>query len=76
MFLAAWLVAEKMTQAEFAAKIGRSDASISRLCNGLQKPDFATLLAIERETGGQVTTKDFADLDPNQPAPQAASAGG
>jgi transcriptional regulator with XRE-family HTH domain len=60
MKLAEYLKSAGTTQEAFAARIGRSGASVSRLVNGLQKPDFDTMLAIDQATEGKVTVADFA----------------
>lgn len=60
MKLSDYLDAHQIRQTEFAAQIGRSVASVSRLVNGLQKPDLDTLLAIQAATDGEVMAVDFA----------------
>ena len=59
MRLADYLRDRKIRNADFAKRIGRSDASVSRLARGLQRPDWDTLEAIRRETEGAVTANDF-----------------
>lgn len=65
MRLAQYLSREDLTQAAFAKKIGRSIATVSRIANGLQKPDTDTVLAIEDATRGAVR---FRDLMPERSA--------
>lgn len=59
MKLADYLEAENLTLKQFGDKIGRTEATVSRLARGLNKPDQETLDAILRETGGRVTANDF-----------------
>jgi transcriptional regulator with XRE-family HTH domain len=44
-----------MTQEEFAAKIGRTAATISRWEAGMRAPSLAAVVAIVRATQGEVT---------------------
>ena len=69
MRLSDYLKKTGTTQSAFADKIGRSVASVSRLASGEQRPDWDTIEAIERETGGKVTRKDFGP-----PIPKAEGA--
>lgn len=63
MTLKDWFSETGVTQREFAHRIGRSEATVSRLVNGVNRPDRATIRAIHKETGGAVTPNDFIDLD-------------
>lgn len=63
MKLAAYLREQGLTLEQFAQKIGRTAASVSRLQNGKQRPDWDTMEAIRRETGGLVTPNDFIEDD-------------
>lgn len=47
------------TQGDFADAAGISQASVSRLLSGEQLPSMATVQAIYRVTGGQVSANDF-----------------
>jgi len=49
----------ELSQEEFAAKIGRSGATVSRLARGINPPDWATVVAIVEATDGAVTANDF-----------------
>ncbi len=60
MTLEDYLAREGLSQTEFAQAIGLSEASVSRLVNGLQKPTLDTILTIERVTRNAVKAKDFA----------------
>ena len=73
MRLSEFLETRGITQTDFASRIERSIASVSRLCAGLQKPDLDTLLSIERETGGLVVTRDFAPQDDSGQSPDAGA---
>jgi transcriptional regulator with XRE-family HTH domain len=64
MKLAEYLTRHNITQAAFADMIEMSVASVSRIANGLQRPDLDTLLAIKRATRGKVGLDDFADSAP------------
>ena len=45
---------------DFAAAVGLSQGSISRLRRGTQTPSLEAAIAIERETNGKVKPKDFS----------------
>lgn len=59
MDLRTYLTREDLTLNDFAVRIERSTASVSRIVRGLQRPDWDTMMAISRETGGEVTPNDF-----------------
>lgn len=59
MHLAEYLRTKEIKLAEFATRIGRSPATVSRLANGKQQPDWDTVKAIRRATKGAVTANDF-----------------
>ena len=59
MKLAAYLEAEGLTATEFAGRVGRSIATISRIARGLHAPDWPTMRAIAEATGGRVMPNDF-----------------
>jgi len=61
MKLDAFLAAQAMTQAAFAARIGVSGPTVHRWIAGKARPDWKALGAIERETKGAVTYRDFRD---------------
>lgn len=66
MQLSDYLEANGLTLADFAGRIGRTSATVSRIARGLHKPDWETMEAINRITNGTVTPNDF--LDPTAPA--------
>lgn len=59
MKLADFLALNGISQADFAARIDSTQASVSRYCKGRVPEDKETMLAIMRETHGQVTANDF-----------------
>ncbi len=59
MKLVEFLAANKISQADFGARIGTTQAAVSRYCNGRIPEDKETMRAIVRETGGLVTANDF-----------------
>ena len=62
MKLRDYLDMRAITQAEFAGRIGISNAEISRILAGLRHPNPNTMRAIMRETDGAVTPNDFFGL--------------
>lgn len=74
MKLADYLAEQSLTLEAFGALCGRSTATISRLARGLHKPDWDTMEAIEKATGGKVQPNDWADVPtaPDKPAEAAA----
>lgn len=78
MKLSEYMKTEGVTATAFAAKIGRSVATISRLARGLRAPDWPTMRAIAEATGGAVQPNDFYDEPPRSgapaPSPDAAPA--
>lgn len=67
MRLADYLSDENLTLEAFGVLCGRSTATISRLARGLHKPDWATMEAIEKATGGKVQPNDWASAAPTDP---------
>ena len=59
MTLADYLAERGITNTQFARAIDRADSTVSRLVRGLQRPEWRTMEAIKRETGGAVTPDDF-----------------
>lgn len=59
MRLNEWLKSQNMTQTQFAASVGSTDPSISRIVAGQQWPSPALMTAIEAATDGQVTATDI-----------------
>ncbi|MDO8534384.1 MAG: helix-turn-helix transcriptional regulator [Xanthobacteraceae bacterium] len=65
MHLADYLKHHDLTRAAFASKIGRSEATVSRIVRGINGPNRTTMRAIRDATGGKVTPNDF--LPPSPP---------
>jgi transcriptional regulator with XRE-family HTH domain len=63
MILYDYLEETRETQSAFGARIGRDRSTVNRLVNGKVRPDWPTLLAILRATGGRVTPNDFLSVD-------------
>ncbi|MEG9524267.1 MAG: helix-turn-helix transcriptional regulator [Hyphomicrobiales bacterium] len=77
MRLTDYLRQHELTHTEFAAKIGATQAAVTRYVNGRRKPSLNKLLVIERVTEGAVQARDFADVPaPAEPANEASSAEG
>ena len=62
MKLASYIASNGLNDTTFAAKIGRTPSSVSRIRRGLVTPDPKTVFCIFRVTEGQVTPNDFYDL--------------
>ena len=54
MTLSEYLKAKAIRQADFAARIGVTQGTVSRLCSGRLAPDMETASRIQFETGGAV----------------------
>lgn len=67
MKLTDWLKDNKVTQTDFAERIGVTPGFISQICSGTSRPGLDRIGAIHRETLGQVTAADWIDL-PEQAA--------
>jgi 3,4-dihydroxy 2-butanone 4-phosphate synthase/GTP cyclohydrolase II len=61
MTLKEWLNTNGVTATDFARRIGKTPATVSRLLRGKQWLDRETAVAIKRETKGQVTADDFSE---------------
>ncbi|MBB6250925.1 helix-turn-helix domain-containing protein [Nitrospirillum iridis] len=59
MKLTDYLLAENITAAEFARRLGRSRSTIGRWCTGQRHPDAGAMRAIMEETKGAVMPNDF-----------------
>jgi transcriptional regulator with XRE-family HTH domain len=59
MTLDSYLKSAGITQAEFAATLGTTQAAVSRYARGLRYPKRATLNRIIAASGGNVTANDF-----------------
>lgn len=60
--LESYLEANRLTDAEFAALIGKDRSSVSRLRAGETKPTWDTAQRIAAATSGAVTPNDFIDM--------------
>ncbi|MEM8744801.1 MAG: bifunctional phosphopantothenoylcysteine decarboxylase/phosphopantothenate--cysteine ligase CoaBC, partial [Pseudomonadota bacterium] len=61
MKLALWLKSEGVSARDFAARVGTTEATISRLRNARAQPSFELAEKIMQATGGAVTPNDFLD---------------
>lgn len=68
MKLSDYLRQHDLTLADFAAQIGRSTATVSRVAREKNVPDAGTIRAIAAATGGKVTANDFFDLGSGEAA--------
>lgn len=62
MKLSDWLSEQKKKPAWLAKKIGTTDVSARRYCNGERRPSDEVMLAIYQLTGGRVAPNDFYAL--------------
>ena len=60
--LRTYLDINSIRQADFAARIGVSQGTISRLASGHGVPSLLLAIGIERETGGEVPASSWVDL--------------
>lgn len=60
MQLRKWLKDNGVTMAEFGRRIGRTEATVSRIARGKHVPTFDVIERIETETGCAVTRADFS----------------
>ena len=74
MKLSDWLSREGITQSEFARRIERDPATVTKIIKGHVRPDWTTLERIQRETGGDVLPNDFFGID--APTPEGPAPGG
>lgn len=61
MQLTEWLDREGLTRRAFADRIGVNPSDMTGICRGTQWVSVKTALAIERETGGEVTVADILE---------------
>lgn len=66
MKLIDWLLAEKLTMAAFARKVGVSHSAVSRWCRSEMFPKEDRLVLIREATQGAVSAEDF--MPPMRPA--------
>lgn len=62
MKLADYLADQKITQTDFARRIGVSNSMLSSLLNGIRRPGFDTIQAIAQATENAVRPDDWFDL--------------
>lgn len=74
MTLTAYLREHGLTHADFAARIGATQAAVTRYANGARKPSLDKIIAIERVTSGSVRAIDFISEAHQQLAPLPAEA--
>lgn len=60
MTLAEFMEAEGLSDLDVAHKVNRDRSNVLRWRNGVTKPDFDALVALELLSKGRVTAKDFA----------------
>jgi transcriptional regulator with XRE-family HTH domain len=72
MDLRTYLAREGLGLDDFAKRIDRSLASVSRIARGLQRPDWDTMERICRATNGEVTPNDLAPPGVLPESPEAA----
>ncbi len=68
MKLAAWIKKSGVSARELAARVGATEATISRLKNGHALPSMEMAGKIAHASGGAVTANDFLDLGPETPS--------
>lgn len=68
MTLTDYLREHRLTHAEFASRIGATQAAVTRYANGRRKPSLDKIITIERVTGGAVRAIDFATSEPRSAA--------
>lgn len=60
-----WLHQMGLSQKDFAELIDRTPATVSRIVNGINRPDGETMSRIAEATSNKVTPNDFYDLGSN-----------
>lgn len=66
--LSEYLKAQKITQAEFAERIGVTQGYIAKLCGRAATPALGTAYMIERATGGMVPASQWVAGDQDRAA--------
>lgn len=64
MQLSEFLRLNEVTLTDFAARIGTTTATVSRIADGLVVPRRKLLIRIYEETGGAVTPNDLTGIHP------------
>lgn len=76
--LQAFIAANGIKQADFAASIGSTQSMVSRLINGAATPSLALAAKIERVTAGAVPASSWVPetppADPSTPTPDEDAA--
>lgn len=67
MKLAEYLKTKNETARSFAARVKLSEPTISRLLNGVHRPDWSTVTRIYEATAGAVTANDWMPLPVAKP---------
>lgn len=73
MRLGDWLTAKKMTDADFATKVGVDRSTVGRWVDGSNMPRRRNMADIARVTDGQVTANDFVEGPTAIPEANAAA---
>jgi hypothetical protein len=63
MKLADFMKSEKIDDVRLAKLVNRDRSNVLRWRNGVTKPDFDALVAIEKISDGRVTARDFAEAE-------------
>ncbi|MBO6691094.1 MAG: 2-oxoglutarate dehydrogenase E1 component [Parvibaculum sp.] len=74
MKLTDWLESNNLTASAFAEQLGVSVSTVTRCMNGQRRPEWQTLDAIYKATGGQVTPNDFLSDETALRTPDHAAA--
>ena len=61
MRLGDWLTTNKVTDREFAERMGWPISTVNAYRHGTRHPSRARMRAIKKETWGQVTAEDFIE---------------
>ena len=56
------LKSKAIRQADFAAIVGLSQPTVSKLCAGISRPSLGVALLIEEATGGKVPVKVWSQI--------------
>lgn len=74
MELKTYLESRDIRQADFAARVSTTPATISRIIAGVMRPALDLAHRIERATGGEVPTETWlAPSSPTKPTPSEAA---
>ena len=70
--LDAYLSKYRIRQASFAARVGTSQATISKLISRTVLPSLELAVRIERETDGEVSAASWVEVSPIDPEKDVA----